>query len=288
MAAVLEETQLVFETSPADWDTLRFDHLGHRLVLFTGSSTGSSSESWCPDCTRALPVVLETVLERGLPIAIVGVGERDDWKLDARGNDNKFRVKEGLTGVPTLRVYGSNGTMVGSLGSELEDEQDPQKMKMVLQDFLTQKAGSIDCLQVSKALQQKGLLTFASPADWDNLSLEKSGPHFVLFTASSTGSSLLSWCPDCRRAVPVVLQCASEHELPVTLVGVGERDDWKLDARGATNKFRVKEGLTGVPTLRLIAKDGSTLGALGSELEDEQDPEKMKLVLGNFVKNRCS
>lgn len=288
MAAILEETEFVCERTPADWDNEQVGGHGPRLVLFTGSSTGSSTESWCPDCTRALPVVLEAVRERGLPLLVVGVGERDDWKLDARGKENKFRVNEGLTGVPTLRVYGHNGSALASLGSELEDEEDPQKMKAVLIDFLTQKAGSIDCSQASKSLHEKGLLTFAGPRDWDGLSLEKSGSHFLLFTANSTGSSLLSWCPDCRRSVPVVLQCALEHGMPLTIVGVGERDDWKLDANGASNQFRVKEGLTGVPTLRLLSKDGSVLGSLGSELEDEQDPEKMKQILADFVKSRCS
>jgi len=104
---------------------------GKRLVVFTGNSDGNYSESWCPDCSRTMPIVLSTALRYHLPLIVVGVGDRDDWKLDARGGSHPFRAKDGLalTGVPTLLFYGATGKELGRLGAELENEADPKAAK---------------------------------------------------------------------------------------------------------------------------------------------------------------
>jgi len=116
---------------------------GPRLVVFTGSSDGSPTASWCPDCSRALPVVLESVLDNGLPLRVVGVGERDDWKLDARGSNHPFRAKSGLalSGIPTLLVIDKDGKEVAKLGAELENEEDQKVMRKLIDSTLQEKLG---------------------------------------------------------------------------------------------------------------------------------------------------
>mmetsp|Transcript_56098 Transcript_56098/g.162459 ORF Transcript_56098/g.162459 Transcript_56098/m.162459 type:complete len:151 (+) Transcript_56098:71-523(+) len=108
---------------------------GKRMIVFTGNSDGSPLSSWCPDCERALLPVLESAASLGLPLLVVGIGERDDWKLDARGSSHPFRAKDGLalTGVPTLLLTGENGGQLARLGSELENEQDIVVMRSTIE-----------------------------------------------------------------------------------------------------------------------------------------------------------
>jgi len=83
---------------------------------------------------RSMPNVLLTARDSGLPLIVVGVGDRDDWRLDARGGSHPFRAKDGLalTGVPTLLFYGAAGKELGRLGAELENESDPKAAKALI------------------------------------------------------------------------------------------------------------------------------------------------------------
>mmetsp|Transcript_123316 Transcript_123316/g.343425 ORF Transcript_123316/g.343425 Transcript_123316/m.343425 type:complete len:150 (+) Transcript_123316:87-536(+) len=138
-----------------------------------------------------------------------------------------------------------------------------------------------------KALEEKGLLTCTDVAGYgEAVAQAPAQKRLVVFTANTTGSPAASWCPDCRRSIPAVVDTALSGGLPLTVVGVGERDDWKLDARGGDHPFRAKDGLalTGVPTLLVISKDGKEAVRLGSELEDEEkDAEAVRQLITEAV-----
>jgi len=105
-----------------------------RLVAFTGNSDGSPTTSWCPDCDRAMPAILASAASLDLPLLVVGVGGRDDWKLDARGGEHPLRARDGLalTGVPTMLLTGDGGAEIARLGPELEEERDVAAMRAAI------------------------------------------------------------------------------------------------------------------------------------------------------------
>lgn len=246
-----------------------------KVELFVGNVDGSTSSSWCPDCSRAVPIVLDECLKAGWPVVAVGVGERDDWKLDARGADNPFRAKDGLalTGVPTARLVSAEGAELARLGPELEEE-DVEKIRGAVAAVLAAKSGAL----------AEARVRHLRAADYLALPSKVEAARLEVFTGNVDGSTTSSWCPDCRRAVPVVLEAALGTKWPIVAIGVGERDDWKLDARGASNPFRAEDGLrlTGVPTVRLAGPEGE-LARLGPELEEE-DVEKVRSAIEGLVK----
>lgn len=80
----------------------RFPASAHPLfLLFTGSKAADSGLSWCPDCTRAAPVV-HAALEEFCPEAVLLVlncprAEYKDASFTYRLNERVL-----LTSVPTL------------------------------------------------------------------------------------------------------------------------------------------------------------------------------------------
>lgn len=249
-----------------------------RVELFVGNVDGSVSSSWCPDCERAVPVVLAAALNAGWSVVGVGVGERDDWKLDARGASNPFRASDGraLTGVPTARLVYGTGEELGRLGPELE-EQDVDKIADAVKGLLESNAVALVTAGLEGRLRRLSAAEYLALPAAESIRLE-------IFTGNTDGNTAKSWCPDCKRSVPVVLEAASETKVPIFVVGVGERDDWKLDARGASNPFRAEDGLhlTGVPTARLVDTSGE-LARVGPELED-QDVGKARAAVQAVLK----
>ena len=95
--------------------------------------------------------------------------------------------------------------------------------------------------------------------------------YFISNNDESTGEA---WCPDCRKAKPVVDEAFAAHApKPAVLITTicGERCYWN----DQQNPFRTSDltKITGVPTL-LRVSTGKRLG------DDEcQDPEKVKALL---------
>eukprot|EP00928_Gymnodinium_smaydae_P079732 TRINITY_DN63590_c0_g1_i1.p1 TRINITY_DN63590_c0_g1~~TRINITY_DN63590_c0_g1_i1.p1 ORF type:complete len:547 (-),score=126.48 TRINITY_DN63590_c0_g1_i1:69-1595(-) len=137
--------------------------------------------------------------------------------------------------------------------------------------------GDAEAQRAVTALREGNLLTCVGIHGYPSLPTS-SEPRLVLFTGNKEGDALASWCPDCQRAVPAVLSVALEQKLKIVVVGVGERDDWKLDARGASNPARAADGLalTGVPTLLLLDAAGREKKRLGSQLEDAADAAEVR------------
>jgi len=136
--------------------------------------------------------------------------------------------------------------------------------------------------ELAQVLNEKRRLTCVGATGYAAAS---DGPRLVMFVGNVDGSVTGSWCPDCERAVPCVLESALDNNLPVIAVGVGERDDWKLDQRGASNPFRAKDGLAldGIPTLLLIGADGKEVARLGSELENAPTPSDARKIVDEAV-----
>lgn len=70
------------------------------FVLFFGTETPETSESWCPDCVIADPLIRKAVFQ--VPDSILleaPVGARNEWK----GNTtHPYRVRFQLPAIPTL------------------------------------------------------------------------------------------------------------------------------------------------------------------------------------------
>ncbi|KAI8357860.1 hypothetical protein EDC96DRAFT_514699 [Choanephora cucurbitarum] len=77
------------------------------FVVFFGNETPETSESWCPDCVIADPLIRKTVLSVENSILIEApVGFRDQWK----GNTNHpYRVRFKVPAIPTLYKWSTAG-----------------------------------------------------------------------------------------------------------------------------------------------------------------------------------
>ena len=78
------------------------DAKGRLFVLYVGNVDDSTGESWCSDCNLAFPVLMKNalaILSEEDVLITCGVGNREMWK---NNEENEFRVKKGLTAVPTL------------------------------------------------------------------------------------------------------------------------------------------------------------------------------------------
>lgn len=102
---------------------------------------------------------------------------------------------------------------------------------------------------------------------------------FVLFLGSNEAATGKSWCPDCRRADPIIMATFGEATRPVTLVrvAVGDRATW----RSPGNPYRAPPlGVSSVPTLgRWDAGSGGLApGALGDSEADR--PDLVRALIG--------
>ena len=68
-------------------------------VLFTGSKNESTGKSWCPDCTRADPVIDKVMKEAGSGAVLV---EAPVTREELRGNSEYKSNSIALRCVPTL------------------------------------------------------------------------------------------------------------------------------------------------------------------------------------------
>ncbi|GBG85501.1 hypothetical protein CBR_g40140 [Chara braunii] len=98
---------------------------------------------------------------------------------------------------------------------------------------------------------------------------------YVVFLADKDRSTGQSWCPDCRKAEPVIDKCfaeaAAEKERVLVRCYVGDGPTWRNPQHPFRTDSRLK--LTGVPTLVRWEK-GAVVRSLG-----DVDSANRKLVL---------
>ncbi|KAI7898127.1 uncharacterized protein BX663DRAFT_525809 [Cokeromyces recurvatus] len=77
------------------------------FVLFYGNELPETSESWCPDCVIADPLIRKSVMAVKDSILVEApVGYRNDWK----GNtSHPYRVRYQVPAIPTLYKWTMNG-----------------------------------------------------------------------------------------------------------------------------------------------------------------------------------
>lgn len=82
-----------------------------RVFLLFSGTTDAAGKSWCPDCSRALPVIKTAVQQFATEadaFVYVDVGDRNEWKTPSHPLRTRFQ----LTGVPTLLVYNTSQRLV--------------------------------------------------------------------------------------------------------------------------------------------------------------------------------
>eukprot|EP00297_Palpitomonas_bilix_P016251 CAMPEP_0113908728 /NCGR_PEP_ID=MMETSP0780_2-20120614/26359_1 /TAXON_ID=652834 /ORGANISM="Palpitomonas bilix" /LENGTH=120 /DNA_ID=CAMNT_0000904261 /DNA_START=95 /DNA_END=457 /DNA_ORIENTATION=- /assembly_acc=CAM_ASM_000599 len=92
--------------------------IGARVFLFVGDKTPSAT-SWCPDCVEAFGPIESASTTYAGGIVTICVGNRDMWKGE-EGAKNYFRVKLGITSIPTLAVLNPEGTNIAKMLVEEE------------------------------------------------------------------------------------------------------------------------------------------------------------------------
>ncbi|KAI9347054.1 thioredoxin fold domain-containing protein [Pilaira anomala] len=77
------------------------------FALFFGTDEPETSESWCPDCVIADPLVRKAVLQVKDSILVeAAVGGRSEWKGNAA---NPYRVRYNVPAIPTLFKWSTAG-----------------------------------------------------------------------------------------------------------------------------------------------------------------------------------
>ncbi|KAK4510545.1 uncharacterized protein ATC70_004976 [Mucor velutinosus] len=86
------------------------------FVLFFGTETPETSESWCPDCVIADPLVRKAIIPVQNAILLEApVGARNEWK----GNTtHPYRVRFNVPAIPTLFKWSAAGP-----GEKLVEEE---------------------------------------------------------------------------------------------------------------------------------------------------------------------
>ena len=105
-----------------------------RVLVIFNAGPGHPSESWCPDCRRALPLAENMAAEtRLIKVLRVDVGGRDAWKDAAHPLRTAPDLQ--LSCVPTL-MWASAGGFGDALGPELEACESEQDVRDRLAPFL--------------------------------------------------------------------------------------------------------------------------------------------------------
>ena len=98
-------------------------------------------------------------------------------------------------------------------------------------------------------------------------------PH-VLFTSGRDAHTGELWCPDCRRAVPAVIDAAAQAGVTLLVVDVGTRAEWKGIDGLPPHVFRSQAGLELRCIPSLLAWDVENACAAPGAPRLEQDLEK--------------
>ncbi|KAK6514504.1 hypothetical protein TWF281_004702 [Arthrobotrys megalospora] len=109
-------------------------------------------------------------------------------------------------------------------------------------------------------------------------------PLYIFFIASPDPITNTPWCPDVRRAIPVVERVFTAHdeELLVVTVEVGGKDVWKGD-----NVFKSEWGITAIPTLgkySIVTIEGQNIVAVRMLVENDcADEQKLQSFITSDV-----
>ncbi|KAI9277791.1 hypothetical protein BY458DRAFT_85564 [Sporodiniella umbellata] len=77
------------------------------FVLFFGTEAVETSESWCPDCVIADPLVRKALIPvKDALLLEAPVGLRNDWKGNAT---HPYRTQFGVSAIPTLFKWTTAG-----------------------------------------------------------------------------------------------------------------------------------------------------------------------------------
>jgi len=122
-------------------------------------------------------------------------------------------------------------------------------------------------------------------ADLEQLLQAPGASNVLVVFNAGPGDPSGSWCPDCRRALPVAEQMAADMEAgPILRVDVGDRAAWKGNE---AHPLRAAPDLqlSCVPTLRWVSRGGFG-AALGPELEGCTDETAVRGLLRPFLQAR--
>uniref|UniRef100_A0A8D0G818 Thioredoxin domain-containing protein 17 n=1 Tax=Sphenodon punctatus TaxID=8508 RepID=A0A8D0G818_SPHPU len=98
------------ERGYSDFERVVGQHRGRPIFAYFTGDKDAQGVSWCPDCTKAEPVVRTELhnMPEGSVFVYCQVGDRPYWK----DPNNEFRRNLKLTGVPTLLKYGTPQRLV--------------------------------------------------------------------------------------------------------------------------------------------------------------------------------
>ncbi|RDW59161.1 hypothetical protein BP5796_12085 [Coleophoma crateriformis] len=119
--------------------------------------------------------------------------------------------------------------------------------------------------------------TIAASAKQLVLPDEPDARFFIAFLSSTDPTTLQSWCPDVRAALPHIHAAFSASNTPdLAIVEVGQRPEWRTPG----NFVRVNWNVHNVPTLVRFQRVGGEIAETGRLVEDEiLDKKKLKSLV---------
>lgn len=99
------------------------------FVLFFGTEEPETSESWCPDCVIADPLIRKAILQVENSILLEApVGGRSEWK----GNTtHPYRVRFGVPAIPTLYKWSAVSCLLMILKYSANKKYFPYRLALV-------------------------------------------------------------------------------------------------------------------------------------------------------------
>jgi tRNA pseudouridine13 synthase len=189
---------------------------------------------------------------------------------------------------------GSEGTPAGKLALQFQVTLPPScYATMLIREMLktSTSAAFHKSLNGGGAAKAPGGITATTAAqfraDLEQLFQVSGASNVLVVFNAGPGDPSGSWCPDCRRALPVAERMAADMEAgPILRVDVGDRAAWKGPGNEA-HPLRAAPDLqlSCVPTLRWASRGGFG-AALGPELEGCADEAAVRGLLRPFLQAR--
>ncbi|KAI1267970.1 hypothetical protein F5Y18DRAFT_275668 [Xylariaceae sp. FL1019] len=113
---------------------------------------------------------------------------------------------------------------------------------------------------------EKDLSLPNSPQAFASSTNISASPYFIAFIASKDPTTLQPWCPDVRKALPILESTFAPGDAPtMAVIEVGE----KLAYKSPDNHYRAIWKVTAVPTLARYERRGDGLVEVGRLVEEE-------------------